>query len=123
MVTLAVDSARRNDKALEKRYDLARTKIRVVHDTIEVVGDDDPVAVSPEIAAVILAADSTIAAQKRSLALQDTLIASLRNGIALRDTRIKILEREVTPGKFKRLVTATKWVAIGAIAGAAFVHR
>lgn len=91
LVTSAVDSARRRDSVLSKRYDVARTKVRVVHDSV-LVGDT--VYVSSDIAQTIVTADSTIAAQKKSLYLQDTLIASLRAGIALRNVRIDILESQ-----------------------------
>lgn len=113
-VQIRTDSSRRTDSVLSKRYDVVRTKVRVVHDTIT-VGDSIDI-VSPEIAAVLLAADSTIAAQKRSLALQDTLIAGLRVGISLRDTRISLLEKQHSPR-----LGIKSGVAIGAVGTVALV--
>jgi hypothetical protein len=92
----------------------------VRHDSVFV---RDTVFVSPDIAQLIQADDSLIAAQKHSLAMQDTLISSLRVGLSLRDARISLLEKEVTPGKMRRIVTATKWLAIGAVIGVAYQHR
>lgn len=113
-VQIRTDGSRRNDSALSKKYDLVRTKIGVVHDTIT-VGDSIDI-VSPEIAAVLLAADSTIAAQKRSLALQDTLIGSLRVGLDLRDKRISLLEKQHSPR-----LGIKSGVAIGAVSTVALV--
>lgn len=76
------------------------------------------VVVSPEVAQLIQADDSTIRALQHSLALRDTLIATLHRTVELRDGRIKLLDRE--PGKLKRIITATKWIAVGAVIGAAF---
>lgn len=110
-----------------------REKVRVYRDTVYVqntqAGDDttqngyEIEAVSPVIAQLIEADDSTIKALQRSIALRDTLIGSLHKGIELRNVRIDILEKQVTPSRIKRILTATKWIAIGAIAGAAYVHR
>lgn len=119
--TRRVGEANKQDSILVTYRTHVREKIVVRHDTI-LVADKAPV-VSPEIAQLLVADDSTIKALQRSIALRDTLIASLRGGIALRDDRVKLLESEVSPGRLKRLGTAVKWIAIGAIAGAAFVHR
>jgi hypothetical protein len=122
------DSSKAITKVLFASHDVIRTKIKVVHDTILLSGGinqgkDSLIAVSPDIARLIATDDSLIAAQAHSLALQDTLIASLRTGLSLRDSRIKLLESEVTPGKLKRIVTAAKWIAIGAVVGVAYQHR
>lgn len=106
---------------LDSTHDIVRKSVKVVHDSVLV--HDSVVVVSPEIAQLIQSDDSLIAAQKRTLALDDTLIASLRVGLKLRDTRIKLLEAEVTPSKLKRIITATKWIAIGAVIGAAYQHK
>lgn len=94
LVTRAADSARQSAIRLDSTHSTLRTKVRVVRDSVFV---RDTVYVSSDIADLIRAADSTIAAQRRSLALQDTLVASLRRGIALRDTRIALLEKKGNP--------------------------
>jgi len=121
-VTHEAETSRKEANRLDTQRGVVRTQIRVVHDSVFVKGESVTI-VSPAIAQLILADDSVIASQKHSLALQDTLIASLRVGITLRDSRIKLLESEVTPGKFKRLITATKWIAIGAVIGVAYQRR
>lgn len=125
-ITTRVDTAKKNADILTAYRSKVRERVTVVHDTILAPADtsDDIEAIyNPTVARLIAADDSVIAAQKHAQALQDTLISSLRVGITLRDSRIRLLEKEVTPSKMTRLVTATKWIAIGAIAGAAFVHR
>lgn len=93
-VTSAADSARKKADALGITHTVIRGRARIVHDTVIV--DDSEIYADPVLVQIILTADSTIAAQKRALALQDTLVASLRYGIALRDTRIKLLESRGT---------------------------
>jgi len=126
-VQIRTDSARKKDAVLDSTHDVIRSKIHVVHDTVYVGSDipdsTDEAVYSPAIAHLIATDDSLISAQKHSLALQDTLIASLRGGIALRDTRIKLLESEVSPGKLKRFINATKWLAIGTVVGLAASHK
>ena len=130
-----VDTARRKSTVLDSTHDVVRNRIRVYRDTVYVKSDipqdggdstqsgGDEAVYSPAIAHLIATDDSLISAQKHSLALQDTLIASLRGGIALRDTRIKLLESEVSPGKLKRFINATKWLAIGTVVGLAASHK
>lgn len=120
LVTAVTDSATRHTAVLDSTHDVVRAKVRVVRDSVFV---RDTVYVNSDIADLIVADDSLIAAQKRSLALRDTLIASLRVGISLRDTRIHLLESEVAPGKLKRFLNATRWVAVGAVVGVAVAHR
>lgn len=112
--------SRKKDAVLDSTRDVIRTKVLVRHDSVFA---RDTVYVSPDIAQLIQADDSLIAAQKHSLALQDTLIASLRVGLSLRDQRIKILEAEVTPSKLKRILNASKWLAIGTVVGLAASHK
>lgn len=112
--------SRKKDAVLDSTRDVIRTKVLVRHDSVFV---RDTVYVSPDIAQLIQSDDSLIAAQKHSLALQDTLIASLRVGLNLRDQRITILEKAVLPSKASRFIAATKYIAIGAIIGVAFQHR
>lgn len=88
------DTARRESDKLEAVHSRARTKVRVVKDSVFV---RDTVYVDTDIAQVIVTADSTIAALKRSLALQDTLIIGLRKGIALRDERLRLYESRRNP--------------------------
>lgn len=89
------DSARRETDKVEAVYRGVRDKVRVVHDTVWV--EDEFVVEDVIIATLIRVADSTIAAQKESLRLQDILIASLRQGIELRNVRIDILEKKKSP--------------------------
>ena len=114
------DTSRKEVYSLDKHHDSVRVMVEVAHDSVFV---RDTVYVNSDIASLIVADDSLIAAQKRSLALQDTLIASLRKSVELRDTRIHLLESEVTPGKLKRFINATRWVAVGAVVGLAVAHR
>ncbi len=93
-VQIRTDSARMVSNSILKSREALRAKVRIVRDSIFV---RDTVYVSSDISDLIRASDSTIAAQQRSLALQDTLIANLRSGIALRDTRISILEHAKRP--------------------------
>lgn len=88
-VTSKVDSARHTSDTLVIYRERVRAKVVISHDTIT-VGDSS--YVSPDIAQLIVASDSAIAALKNTVALQDTLIGSLRKGISLRDERIKLLE-------------------------------
>lgn len=120
-VQTRTDSSKAITAKLDSTHDIVRRKIKVVHDSILV--HDSVVVVSPEIAQLIQSDDSLIAAQKRTLALDDTLIVSLRVGLNLRDVRISILEKAVTPSKVQRIITATKWIAIGAVIGAAYQHK
>lgn len=127
-VQIRTDSSKAITAKLDSAHDIVRRKIKIVHDTVlasngNSVGKDSVLAVSPEIAALIQSDDSLIAAQKRTLALQDTLIASLRVGLNLRDQRITILEKAVLPSKASRFIAATRWIAVGAVLGAAFVHK
>lgn len=119
-VQIRTDSAKQHVAVLDSTHDVIRTKVVVRHDSVFA---RDTVYVSPDIAQLIQADDSLIAAQKHSLALQDTLIASLRVGLSLRDQRIKILEAEVTPSKLKRILNASKWLAIGTVVGLAASHK
>jgi hypothetical protein len=111
--SVRADSARQKAIRLDSTYDVVRTKVRVVRDSVFV---RDTVYVSSDLAQVIVTADSTIAAQKRSLALQDTLISSLRVGISLRDQRIDLLEKRSGP----RFGLKTG-IAIGAVSTVAVV--
>lgn len=117
----------KQDSILVAYHSKVREKVVVRLDTIIVhpaMNDSTPneqIVVSPEIAQLIQADDSTIAALQRSLALRDTLIASLHRSVELRDQRIHILEAEAKPGKLKRILAAARPFAIGAIVGAAFV--
>lgn len=115
-----VDTARKHSDSLLVEHTVIREKVRVQHDSVFA---RDTVYVNSDIASLIVTADSTIAAQQRSLALQDSLIASLRIGISLRDTRIKLLESEVTPSKTSKFFTAAKWLTTGAVVGFAVAHR
>lgn len=119
-VQIRTDSAKQHVAVLDSTHDVIRTKVVVRHDSVFA---RDTVYVNPDIAQLIQADDSLIAAQKHSLALQDTLIASLRVGLSLRDQRIKILEAEVTPSKLKRILNASKWLAIGTVVGLAASHK
>lgn len=104
-IGVKAEASRKEASTLDSTHSIVRARVHVVHDTVIVhsrvnIGEnssDSVIIVSPEIAQLILAADSTIAAQKRALALQDTLVASLRRGIALRDTRISLLEKKGNP--------------------------
>jgi len=127
-----VDTARRKSTVLDSTHDVVRNRIRVYRDTVYVKSDlpqnggdstQSGAIYSPAIAHLIATDDSLISAQKHSLALQDTLIASLRGGIALRNVRIDILQSEVSPGKLKRFINATKWLAIGTVVGLAASHK
>lgn len=96
-VTQKADSAEKHSDSVATRYTAIRSKVKVVHDTILVpsgINQSKDTIVSPAIAALIVSADSTIAAQSRTIALQDTLISSLRVGLNLRDVRIDILEKQ-----------------------------
>lgn len=117
-VTSKVDSTRKWADTVVIYRDRVRAKVEVKSDTILV--HDSVVAVSPEVAQLIQADDSTIAALKTVIVAQDSLIARLREGQALRDERITLLEKAATPGKLSKLFTATKYIAIGAVLGAAF---
>lgn len=116
-----VDSAKKTAAILTTYRSHVREKVVTHHDTITV--HDSVVAVSPEIAQLVQADDSTIAALRNVIGAQDTLIADLRSGLTLRDGRIHLLESERTPGKLRRIITATRWLAIGAVVGVAIAHR
>lgn len=94
-VEKVADSAVKQSDSLVQKRDTMRSPIKIVHDTLFVPGEA-PV-VSPKLAELIAADDSTIAAQERSIKLQNVLIASLKVGIALRDQRIAILESAKRP--------------------------
>lgn len=94
--SIRADSATKHSEVLNKKYDLVRTKVRVVHDTV-FVDESEMIVVDETLSQLIVTADSTIAAQKRSLALQDTVAAGLRRGLSLRDARIKLLESQHDP--------------------------
>lgn len=115
------DSVKHSANILTTYRSHVREKIVVRHDTILV--RDSVVVVSPEVAQLIQADDSTIAALRNVIAAQDTLIAALRKGVALRDNRIVLLEKERNPGKLRGIVTATKWLAIGAVIGVAYSQK
>ena len=129
------DTARRKSTVLDSTHDVVRNRIRVYRDTVYVKSDipqdggdstqsgGDEAVYSPAIAHLIATDDSLISAQKHSLALQDTLLSSMRVGIALRNVRIDILQSEVSPGKLKRFINATKWLAIGTVVGLAASHK
>lgn len=97
-VTLVADSARKHAAVLDSARDVIRTLVKVKHDSVVV---RDTVYVLPEVAQLIQADDSLIAAQKHSLALQDTLIKSLFASRLLRDERIELLESRGT-SRFSR---------------------
>lgn len=98
LVTRKADSSRKASDSVATRYTGIRYKVKIVHDTLIVhSGVNADTLVNSVVSNLILAADSTIAAQQRSLALQDTLVAALRQGIALRNVRIDILEHAKRP--------------------------
>lgn len=99
LVTSRTDSARKHSDALVTSRAKTRDRIRVVSDTVYVSDslDVEDAFLIPQVAQLIQQDDSIIAAQQRSLAMQDTLIANLRSGIVLRDIRIDILEHAKRP--------------------------
>ncbi len=124
------DTARKHEEILTAYRSHVRDRIKVVHDTIEVEPDStDPedlqqvVIENPQIAQLITADDSTITALKNFIVVQDTLLADKTKQIALRDERIKLLESDRNPGKLRKIISATRWIAIGAVVGVAFSHR
>jgi hypothetical protein len=96
-ITTQLDTAQKHSDILTTYRSHVRAKITVAQDTVKVAGTDSVITVSPAIAQLVQADDSTIAAQARTIALQSVLIASLREGIALRDERIHLLEQKGAP--------------------------
>lgn len=98
-VTLVADSARKRSNVLDKKYDVVRAKITVVHDTTFLPGDSagtvDTVA-NKTLARLIFSADSSRLAHIGERAKQDILVASLHRDIDLRDIRINLLESRGT---------------------------
>ena len=123
-----VDSARKTSDIISTYRERVREKVVVQHDTVllAINGNTDgrdSVYVNSDIAQLIRADDSTITALKNLVVSQDTLIAALRKSVDLRDTRIKLLESDRNPGKLRRILAATKYIAIGAVLGVALSHR
>ncbi|HXG69468.1 MAG TPA: hypothetical protein VNJ04_02525 [Gemmatimonadaceae bacterium] len=111
-VTHRSDSARTVSDSVVRTRIVHRDRVRVVRDSVFV---RDTVFVSKEVATLITSSDSTIAAQGRSLALQDTLIVTLRRGITLRDERIGLLEKAKRPRFGYRAGVVTGLVIAGAV--------
>jgi hypothetical protein len=89
-VQIRTTVARKQSDSVASRYTGVRSKAKIVHDTVTV--DSSHVYVDSTLAQIIVSADSTIAAQQITIALQDTLLAAKNVGIGLRDQRIKLLE-------------------------------
>lgn len=105
-------------KEKSKSYTQAKIVYRKVRDSIYVTDTVEIPQIVQLADSAIEAADSVIEAQKVGIALRDSVIAGQAKQIDALNKEIRLTVQS-KPSRFSKVVTAGKWLAVGAVIGRA----
>lgn len=115
------DTAVKRADTTRALHRLVRAKVQVSEDTVRVLGKveqhgDTAVVIAKDLSSLITVTDAQNVVDPLALKALQLEIADLKKTIALRDEHIKLLESQ-KPGRLDKLITAAKWLTLGAAIG------